>query len=496
MTEQKQKRTWFSKIWSPASKVTQIGNSIPDAGIAGLTRLDYDYAGATGAGPNAAMLSRLDVERARSRHEFMLNEYARRAKAIRTRYVVGSGLRPHIKGDAKLQELWKKFVKNSDPSGLLDFYDQQKLIYSEALEGGESMVLPRRRRPEDGLEVPLQLQVLEAEYLPSGRSVDMPANTIGGVELDKLERPVAYWLYTRHPADAVLTGIGLPELKRYEAARVIRILAPGRAGALRGRPIIAAVLPRLRAVEKYERADLAKKETAALMGVAVKMPAADDSVGDVLGLSAEEKEEGQTWELSGLNPGAIFGLPPGASIEVVNPQDSSTGFAEAWRTRYLGVAAGLDVPYHLLTGDHSGMNDRSLRSVMLDFFACVKEDRKRLSHQLNSRVWKEFLDAAERAGWKAPAGKTRSDFESVEWIGEPLPHIHPVQEVAAQTNAIRTGVKTLEEVLQENGSDLETFIEQKKRENEMLDEAEIILDCDPRKMTKAGGYQDTNTGSE
>jgi hypothetical protein len=34
------------------------------------------------------------------------------------------------------------------------------------LEGGEALVRLRWRRPEDGLPVALQIQVLEAEHLP------------------------------------------------------------------------------------------------------------------------------------------------------------------------------------------------------------------------------------------------------------------------------------------------------------------------------------------
>jgi capsid protein len=197
-----------------------------------------------------------------------------------------------------------------------------------------------------------------------------------------------------------------------------------------------------------------------------------------------------------LEPGAIIGTPPGAEIDVVNPNDSSTGYKEAWKTRYLKVSAGLGVPYFLLTGDYSGHNDRTLRLAMIDFYRAVKKYRQIVNHQFNSKVWLDFLRAAEQAGWKPVAGKTREDYERVEWIGEPLAHIHPVQEENAATNAMRSGTKTLGEVLQERGSDLQTFIREKKRENELLDEAGIVLDSDPRRLDKAGGYQEGQSGPD
>lgn len=456
----------------------------------GKSRLDQDYRHATGAGPNAVVLSNLNRDRARSRHEYLHNEYAARAKQLRVDYAVGAGLRPHIKGDPKLQLFWDTFVENSDPRGFLDYYAQQAQALSEDIEGGEVIVLPRRRRPEDGLRVPLQVQVVESEYLPTIRLGGMPDSAIAGIELD-LERPVGYWLYERHPAEGLTFGGDLPPVKRYGADRVCHIFdsAKARAGQLRGAPSIAKALARMRQVEKYESADLHRKQTAALLGVAVRMPSADDDLPDVLKTGSDQREEGQPYAMAPLEPGAILGLPPGADIDIINPNDSSTGYKEAWQTRYMGIATGLGVPYFLLTGDFAGVNERSLRVGMLDFFRQVKADRKRLNHQMNRKVWSFFLEAAERAGWKPPAGKTRADYERVEWIGEPLPHIHPVQEIQAQVNAIRAGIKTLGQVHQENGTDLETFLAEKALENAAIDAIGASFDTDPRRLTKAGGYQ-------
>lgn len=478
-------------------RIFQTGKSIPslknmdtDDGLARPSRTEADFRNATGAGPNAAGLVRLERERAKSRHEYLTSEYAARAKRIRVSYTVGGGIRPHIKGDPKLKKLWDAFVVDADPRGAMDFYQLQALAVAEDLEGGEVFVVPRFRLPEDGLTVPLQIQLLESEYAPVGRFSGMPDRVIAGVELDLLERPVAYWLHERHPSEGYFLGTGVPAVKRYAADRVFHVFEPVRSGQLRGNTAIARTLSRLRNVEAYEKADLQKKETAALLGVAVKMPSNEDDVAKVLGLKADEREEGQTYAMAPLEPGAIFGLPPGADISVINPGDTGAGYKDAWQTRYFGVATGLEVPYFLLTGDFSGIEERALRLAMIDFYKIIRADRRRLTHQMNRRVWRAFLDAAERVGWTPPKGKTRADFEVVEWIGEPLPHIHPVQEVTAWKDAIRTGVKTLGEVLQENGSDLETFIAEKKAENEALDAAGIVLDCDPRHITKAGGAQD------
>ena len=64
-------------------------------------------------------------------------------------------------------------------------------------ESGECLVRLRERRVEDGLPVPLQLQVLEPDHLDASKTGDLPNGgfVLQGVEFDALGRRRAYWLY-------------------------------------------------------------------------------------------------------------------------------------------------------------------------------------------------------------------------------------------------------------------------------------------------------------
>ena len=57
----------------------------------------------------------------------------------------------------------------ADADGLTDFAGLQALIVRSLVESGEVLVRLRERRVEDGLPVPLQLQVLEADHLDSSQ---------------------------------------------------------------------------------------------------------------------------------------------------------------------------------------------------------------------------------------------------------------------------------------------------------------------------------------
>ena len=85
------------------------------------------------------------------------------------------------------------------------------------LEGGEALIRIRYRRPEDGLAVALQLQVLEPEHLPVTLNTTVENGNVirAGIEFDGLGRRVAYHLYRAHPEDGALApmsgngGLGL-----------------------------------------------------------------------------------------------------------------------------------------------------------------------------------------------------------------------------------------------------------------------------------------------
>ena len=66
----------------------------------------------------------------------------------------------------ELQALWLAWTDDADAEGLTDFYGLQRRAAREVFLAGEVFVRIRPRRAEDGLSVPLQLQMLPAEMLP------------------------------------------------------------------------------------------------------------------------------------------------------------------------------------------------------------------------------------------------------------------------------------------------------------------------------------------
>ena len=71
------------------------------------------------------------------------------------------------------------------------------------VETGEVLVRRRLRRSSDGLPVPLQFQVLEADFLDTTKSGALGAGRlVQGIEFDPVGKRRTYWLHAEHPGDA------------------------------------------------------------------------------------------------------------------------------------------------------------------------------------------------------------------------------------------------------------------------------------------------------
>jgi capsid protein len=109
-----------------------------------------------------------------------------------------------------------------------------------------------------------------------------------------------------------------------------------------------------------------------------------------------------------------------------------------------------------------------------------------------------FFDAAVLAGkLEAPGYATdREDYVETLWVPEGWPYSHPVQDVAADRQAIRAGLKSRTSTILRNGDDPEQVAEEIERENTDGDARGFVFDSDPRKTSNAGLTQGRPKGTE
>jgi capsid protein len=121
--------------------------------------------------------------RNRSRDLLRNNPYASKAIAELVGNTVGTGIVPQAKtGNATLDAIidgeWPYFAENCDPGGQLDFYGMRALVVPTTAESGDGIVRFRGRLPQDNFRVPLQLQVLEGDYLDISRTMVSPQDIL------------------------------------------------------------------------------------------------------------------------------------------------------------------------------------------------------------------------------------------------------------------------------------------------------------------------------
>lgn len=157
--------------------------------------------------------------------------------AARESYVanlVGTGIRPQW-SDPEIQALWDRWAGEADADGLDSFYGLQALAIGSQFEAGEVLGRFRYRRISDGLSVPLQIQVIEADHLDASHSTTLSDRVIKmGIEMDGIGQRRAYHLWRYHPAEKLTaqinTRVPVP------ADQVLHLFRRTRPGQLRGCP--------------------------------------------------------------------------------------------------------------------------------------------------------------------------------------------------------------------------------------------------------------------
>lgn len=450
----------------------RLRNSYEGAGN-GRRSANWD---APDAALNAIALPALPTLRKRSRAAVRNNCWAAAAISRRVSSIIGTGITPRARVSdavirANLQQLWEDWADECDADGLTDFYGLQAIIARMVEESGECFVRLRPRRPEDGLIVPLQLQALPPDFVPVDRNfTTRRGNRVrAGIEFDALGRRVAYWMYKYHPGDYRDSGVGYNALHRIPAEEVLHIFEPLEAGQLRGVPRLTPVLQRLKSLDNYDDAVLFRQELSNLFAGFIKKPSHDGppAIDPLTGEPAKVDSNGVP--MVGLEPGTMQELLEGEEVEFSDPPDAGDTYVDFMRQQLLAAAAGLELPYELLTGDMGDISDRVLRVLLNEFRRRIEQLQFAVYvHQLCRPVRAAWLDAAWMSGAiQLPDYPTRRrEYLRTRWVPQGWAYLHPVQDVQSKLLEIGGGLASRSEHVLRNGYDAEVIDEENAQDNE------------------------------
>jgi lambda family phage portal protein len=455
-------------------------------------RVDGWYTGSGDA--TSELMGALVWLRDRSRDLVRNNPYAAKAIEELVGNTVGTGISPNAtSGNDAVNKIindeWPYFVESCDLSQRLDFYSQQAIVVRTMAESGESIARWRPRPARSNLRIPLQIQILESDYIDHNRnssygSVPKNASIIQGVEFDSEEARIAYWLFNEHPggvASNPRAALVSQRVPAYDVMHAFRTLRPGQ---VRGVPWLASVMIAMRDLDDYCDAERVRKKTeACLAGIVTQAESETPTLGPTTKDGLQRVEH--------FEPGMIAYLHQGEDIKFNNPPTRG-GYREYKISELQTIASGTGVPYEMLASDMSLVNYSSYRAGQLGFRNTISAFRwMTLIPLFCQPARRRFIDTLVLLG-KIPQSAVTDptiNLYSTDWTSPRWESVDPLKDARAQVERIRSGVETLFTAISANGGDPNSQLIQISKINQIIDKLGLVLDSDPRYTNLRGVSQ-------
>lgn len=409
--------------------------------------------------------------------------HASRAPEVITALVIGTGIvgRSATGDDAldkKVDALFKKWSEEADVDGDLNIDGLIALAFSSMVEGGDALLRRRWRRPSDGLTVPIQIQVMEGDFLDqsvNGLVGDGLTYKLG-IGFDGIDRRRAYRIFRGHPGESFGgLSVGL-ESAKVDAADIIHLFRKRRPGQLRGISWFASVVGLLRDKGDFQEASLVKKKTESLFGVAITSPDSSDGAPALSGQTNADTKRAEDPLAEELSPGMLMRLKPGEDAKAFAPS-AVAGDLDAFMLHTLmSVATGLGLTYDQLTGDMRQANFSSLK-------AADRVQRRHIEQlqwllvipKVCNRIWAWFIEAAVASGKLQP----RDDGYAVEWTAPGHESIDRKGDLEADLLEVFAHRMTWKQFIERNGYSFRSQLAEQKTALTALEDAGLPLPSMP-----------------
>jgi lambda family phage portal protein len=458
-------------------------------------------------------LDEVQISRLRAHHAFINNALANKAVRSIISRIIGYGLTPE--SDAlfpdgsvntpfrnatnKLWNAWKSecCITGAPGRGGMSFDELLCMAVGEMIVSGESItrhtVLMEAEAAKLGIEVPLQLQVMEAERLceyETGaiqQTADAPDATIcfRGIELNKNGRRVAYRI--QDLSSQLLNGLpfGGAKFVTVPASEILHLYTKQRPNSLRGITWFAPVLNKLKFIDDYMHNELVASTVAACLVMTIKQKPTSPT----LGLTPSAANDNAGTDTNGnrehvIEPGSLWRLNPDEEADAFNParpnSDAEAFLSLATRMCAVGMR-GLKTSS--LTGDYRNSSFSSeksneaelhfeikaMQNFVVDNF-CKPIFAKFVETAILSRAYDQFPDV-EVPDWKDLTPAKQQQLFASTWQGPGSYSLDPVKEAQASQLEIAAGTSSMIKECQKAGVNFLSVLDDTQR---------IIEECDSR----------------
>ena len=370
---------------------------------------------------------------------------------------------------------------NCHTGGELHFHDMERMLMAQVFEAGEIFIRLWPSKFGDS-SVPLALEVVEPERIVDGYAYPGAVSTKSGgvrlgIESDKFKRPIAYWIRDLHPGDIRLNLEQSDKVTRVDAADVIHLKIITRWPQTRGVPWLHAAAAKLQDVNGYSEAEIVAARASASYMATIETPEAINTLGN--------QAPDNTFQTT-LEAGMIMKLNAGEKFTAWSPNRPGTAFDPFMRYMLREIAAAVGVSYESLSHDYSQGSYSSMRVSLLDErdvwkvlqFWWIRAFRKRLHNiWLQRAVLAKAIPSIDLTQY----GTDMKKFHAVHFRPRGWSWVDPTKEVTAYVQAVKSGFRTVESVVEEtgNGIDFDLFTQHRAEELTKLRAQDLVFDTSP-----------------
>lgn len=442
------------------------------------------------------LVSSLRNMRARSRSLVRDAGFALSAKRAIVDNVIGTGVRmqPAVKTarggysdriNDGIADAWAKWMHapNCHTGGALHFHDMERMLMGQVFEAGEVFIRIHRGTKFGWSDVPIALEVVEPErivdgYAYPGAVAPKSGGVRLGIESDKFKRPIAYWIRDLHPGDIRLNLEQSDAVTRVDAADVIHLYLIDRWPQSRGIPWMHAAAAKVQDVNGYTEAEIiAARGSASYLGI-IETPEPNTSLAT--------KSPDNTFQMN-VEPGVWMRTKPGEKVNFISPNRPTNSFDPFMRFMLREISAATGVSYEQVSHDYSQSNYSSTRLSLLNERDVWKALQSWWVRSFRHRLHREWMKMAAMARAIPEIdimqyGVDAEKFLEVNFRPRGWSWVDPTKEVAAYVQSIKSGLRTVEDVLEEtgNGMDLEDMVKSRAAELAFFDQYKLPFDTSPR----------------
>jgi len=381
--------------------------------------------------------------------------------------IIDDGGQPKTLTNNYLERRFAKWAESASVEGY-SLTEVAQFIENHLLLDGE--VLIRRCFVENRQQNnPFRLQVLESDHLDSGATIYQ------GIEYDSYGRPIAYWIYPRHPGGPEYNSL---ESVRVPAEEICFIAEVTRASQRRGISRLAPALQKLYGVDDLEDAEMIASRSAAAFGIILETDLPDSMTWNPYtgadGSSIDSPTDANGNKLEYLGSGGIVKLRPGEKATSFRSERPNSNFDAFIRGRQRIATHCAGYSYETGTGDYSQVNYSSARMGRVIEWNVIRRRQARIKNRFLNWVYKSWLKY-EIALFGVPGinivdyARNPEKYEEISWQLAGNDSIDPKKEIDTLMAEIMLGTNSRTRFAAERGRDFPQVAKELAEEKKLLE---------------------------